>query len=113
MLRGSFGSLRAYICSSAAAGISDSFGIEVAKLAGIPSSVIQKSREILEKLENEEISTSQPNLFSAPRVVEKVIELQLESEIEQMLGAIDPDTLTPKEALDAMYELQKKLRENN
>ena len=94
-------------------GISDSFGIEVAKLAGIPSSVIQKSREILEKLENEEISTSQPNLFSAPRVVEKVIELQLESEIEQMLGAIDPDTLTPKEALDAMYELQKKLRENN
>lgn len=94
-------------------GISDSFGIEVAKLAGVPQSVLVRSREILEKLESEEIVSEQPNLFSAPRVVEKVVELQLESEVEKMLEDLDPDSLSPREALEAVYELRKKIRKNN
>lgn len=93
-------------------GISDSFGIEVAKLAGIPKSVLKRSHEILKKLEEEEISAPQPSLFSAPRVVEKVVEMQLESEVEKILGSLDPDSLSPKEALETMYELHKKLRKN-
>jgi DNA mismatch repair protein MutS len=93
-------------------GISDSFGIEVAKLAGIPQSVLKRSHEILKKLEEEEINAPQPSLFSAPRVVEKVVEMQLTSEVEQMLDTIDPDSLSPREALEKVYELQKKLRKN-
>ncbi len=93
-------------------GISDSFGIEVAKLAGVPKTVLNRSHEILKKLEEEEIITPQPSLFSAPRVVEKVVELQMKSEIEQILETLDPDTLSPKEALEKMYELQKKLPKN-
>lgn len=93
-------------------GISDSFGIEVAKLAGVPKQVLKRSQEILKKLEEEEIAAPQPSLFSAPRVVEKVIEMQLESEVEQILDTIDPDSLSPREALEKVYELQKKLRKN-
>ena len=93
-------------------GISDSFGIEVAKLAGIPKSVLKRSQEILKKLEEEEIVAPQPSLFSAPRVVEKVIEMQLASEVEKMLDTIDPDVLSPREALEKMYELQKKRPKN-
>ena len=93
-------------------GISDSFGIEVAKLAGVPQSVLKRSHEILKKLEEEEINAPQPSLFSAPRVVEKVVEMQLESEVEQILNTIDPDSLSPREALEKIYELQKKLRKN-
>lgn len=93
-------------------GISDSFGIEVAKIAGVPASILKRSHEILKKLEEEEINAPQPSLFSAPRVVEKVIEMQLESEVEQILDTLDPDSLSPREALEKVYELQKKLRKN-
>ena len=74
--------------------------------------LLKRSQEILKTLEEEEIITPQPSLFSAPRVVEKVIEMQLESEVEQMLDTIDPDSLSPREALEKIYELRKK-RPNN
>ncbi len=69
------------------------------------------SKEILKKLEEEELASPQPSLFSAPRVVEKVVEMNLASEVEQILETIDPDQLSPREALEKVYELQKKLRE--
>jgi len=90
-------------------GISDSFGIEVAASVGFPKAVIQKSREILEKLETENLGSVQPNLFSAPRIREKIVEMKLESEVEKLLAEINPDDLSPREALEKVYELKKRL----
>jgi len=86
-------------------GIADSFGIEVAKLAGVPNSVIEKSREILTRLESENLLSGKPNLFVQPRVRE----VSQESEVEKSLSQINPDELSPKEALEAIYQLQQKL----
>jgi DNA mismatch repair protein MutS len=91
-------------------GISDSFGIEVAASTGFPKEVIAKSREILKKLEAENIGNTQPNLFSAPRIREKIVEMKLESEVEKLLAEINPDDLSPREALEKVYELKKKLK---
>lgn len=86
-------------------GIADSFGIEVAKLAGVPASVIAKSREILDRLESENLLSGKPTLFSQPRVREVTVEA--DSAVEKALSQINPDDLTPKEALEQLYELKK------
>ncbi len=86
-------------------GIADSFGIEVAKLAGIPKTVVDKSREILTRLESENLLSGKPNLFSQPRVQE--VETPKESAIENALKNIQPDELSPKEALEILYDLKK------
>ncbi len=91
-------------------GISDSFGIEVARSAGVPKEVIKNAREVLVRLESENL-VEEPNLFSVPRVREKVVEVQKESEVEQRLAQINPDDLTPKQALEEVYGLKGLLGE--
>lgn len=85
-------------------GIADSFGIEVAKSAGVPASVIDQAREVLIRLESENLLSGKPNLFSTPRVVEKLVEK--DSAVEKKLSEIDPDQLSPKEALEVLYDLK-------
>ncbi len=85
-------------------GIADSFGIEVAKLSGIPTEVIKNAKEVLARLESENLLSGKPNLFAqVPRepVVEKV------SEVENFVQSVNPDELSPKEALEKWYELKK------
>ncbi len=90
-------------------GISDSFGVEVAKLAGLPKSVIQKSREVLARLESENMLSGNLNLFSLPpqNIPEKITEPIPENllTLEENLKNINPDELSPKEALEKLYEL--------
>ena len=90
-------------------GIADSFGIEVAKSAGIPSQIIHESRLILSQLESENLLSKTPNLFSTPRVIEK--EITKESKIEKKLKSIDIDALSPKEAHNLLYELQSDIND--
>ncbi len=82
---------------------SQSYGIEVAKLAGVPESVLAAARRRLLELEqthvNREAASSQGDLFldmggDDNRVVEH-------------LRTLDPDSLTPREALAALYELKR------
>ncbi len=88
-------------------GSDDSYGIYVAKLAGIPETVIQRSKEILSELE---IGTPNPyarkdkqlNLF-APTPQPAM------DEVRAVLEEIDIDTLTPMEALKKLDEIKKKL----
>lgn len=87
-------------------GISDSFGIEVAQSAGIPKSIILQARKVLERLESESLLSGKPTLFSAPRVREKMIEK--ESPLEKILDKISPEELTPRQALDVLFDLKKK-----
>ena len=91
-------------------GISDSFGIEVAKIAGLPSSVIKSSRDVLKRLESENLLSGNPTLFgSTPRVREQVIEVPKQSEVEEKLSTLNLEDLSPKEALDLLYQLKGQL----
>lgn len=88
-------------------GMSDSFGVEVASLAGVPSEVVSKAREVLTRLESENLLSGKPNLFSAPRTVEKIVEIEKSSPVVEKLKDISPDNLSPKEALEILYDLKK------
>ena len=85
----------------------DSYGIEVAKLAGIPGIVITRAREILEELEAEG--------FVRPAAPEPEHEDQgsmLDLTAQQVcaaLSAITVETLTPIEAMNELYKLKKML----
>lgn len=87
-------------------GMSDSFGIEVAKLAGVPSEVVSNAREVLSRLESESLLSGKPNLFSLAAPEKKVSSI---SPAEVLLENIDPDALSPKEALEFLYELKKSI----
>jgi DNA mismatch repair protein MutS len=82
-----------------------SYGVQVAKLAGVPPSVVARAKAVLERLEKEPGSPARLDdlpLFAAakpPAVAEP-------SKVETALDGIDPDELTPREALDALYRLK-------
>ena len=82
---------------------SRSYGIQVARLAGMPAAVVNQARHTLEALENQATqSDTQVDLFAPPPVAENVPR----SKVENALEAINPDALSPREALDALYQLK-------
>ncbi len=93
-------------------GADDSYGIEVAKLAGIPESVIGRAKEILKDLsyENSGFSTQKALSKSSP-IVEDSDQLSLipssNNAVCDKLNSVDINTLTPIEALNLLFELKK------
>ena len=86
-----------------------SYGIEVARIAGLPRVVLKRAHEILEKLEEEQrASGSDPSLF-APSAQVNMFDLSGDAFIEEV-AAIDPDQLSPKDALDRLYKLVGRAR---
>lgn len=92
-------------------GVADrSYGIHVAKLAGLPQAVVSRAGEVLKALEDGReghkplARIDDLPLFSATAPVKKE-----QNAVEEALRAIDPDALTPKAALEALYELKAKL----
>ena len=87
---------------------SKSYGIQVARLAGLPAPVLQHARQTLAALEASSAQQVQPDLFAAP---EPGLDPRAAtpSEVELRLAEIDPDALSPREALDALYALRKLL----
>jgi DNA mismatch repair protein MutS len=90
-----------------------SYGIQVAKLAGLPAPVIARASEVLQGLETSN-SRSDPQrilddlpLFSANRGVPPAATPVAASAALKMLDALRPDDLTPRQALDALYELKR------
>ncbi len=84
---------------------SQSYGIEVAALAGIPAPVVRDAKRRLRALENREINHSdQPDLFAslAPEEPEP-----LAHPVLTRLADIDPDDLSPREALEHLYALKR------
>jgi DNA mismatch repair protein MutS len=96
------------------AGAADrSYGIEVAKLAGIPGGVTQRAREILKKHEETEHQLSDTLTVRArrkPKIVVNQLSLftALEEELRNTLRGLDVDAMTPLEALKLLAELKKK-----
>jgi DNA mismatch repair protein MutS len=83
---------------------SRSYGVQVAKLAGMPAALIRQARNTLEALERDaQAGAAQVDLFSAAPAEVASAE---PSAAEVMLGNIDPDALTPREALEALYRLK-------
>nr|WP_315491600.1 DNA mismatch repair protein MutS [uncultured Rhodoferax sp.] len=82
---------------------SKSYGIQVARLAGMPAAVLNQARHTLEALEQQATeSQAQVDLFAAPPAAE----LAPVSALEVRLAAINPDALSPREALEAIYQLK-------
>ncbi|WP_036169104.1 DNA mismatch repair protein MutS [Massilia sp. 9096] len=99
---------------------SQSYGLQVAQLAGVPSSVIRAARKHLARLESQALdATPQLDLFAAPAAdadVDADAALTAASAPEPafvpapalaLLDTIDPDALTPREALERLYELKR------
>ncbi len=88
-------------------GADQSYGVEVAKLAGVPEKVIRRAREILDELELEGCI--------APAAVERSCEEQVSlldmgaSRVAQRLRAVDVNVLTPIEAMNLVFQLKQEL----
>ncbi len=96
-------------------GADESFGIEVAKLAGVPDSVVKRAKVILKELEQNKIDIQ----FKAEDAVVEEEENDIQfnfsingkNEIIEILKTIDVNTLTPIEAMQTLYDLKKKSEE--
>ncbi|MFN7727410.1 MAG: DNA mismatch repair protein MutS [Rubrivivax sp.] len=90
---------------------SRSYGVQVAKLAGMPATLIRQARATLEALEAKaQDGQAQVDLFAAPPVA-AVAELPPEATaVLNALQATDPDALSPREALEALYRLKSLLK---
>ena len=87
---------------------SRSYGVHVARLAGMPASLIRQARATLEALETQQqAADSQIDLFAPPSPPPE----REYSVVETALSSINPDVLSPKEALDALYRLKALQRE--
>jgi DNA mismatch repair protein MutS len=87
---------------------SRSYGVEVAQLAGMPAPLVRQARATLEALEAQQRSAdAQFDLFAAPAPPTPQASNAEPSALERTLAEIDPDTLTPREALDALYRLKQ------
>ena len=100
-----------FIKKIARGGAGDSYGIEVGKLAGLPDSVIRRAKDILKTIEN------QPHTAPAAEHIQSAADKQVsmgayagEQILEQLRG-LDPDTLTPIEALGLLYKMAAKAKE--
>jgi DNA mismatch repair protein MutS len=88
-----------------------SYGIQVAKLAGIPQSVIERAREILETLERKERDVVEETRRRGPAPQGRQLGLfsSREQAIVDAIREIDLDALTPIDAMNRLYELKKRL----
>jgi DNA mismatch repair protein MutS len=101
---------------------SRSYGVQVARLAGMPHALIRQARATLEALEAQQRhADDQIDLFATAATSDPILDAHdglaltasasegltpVEAETLTMLASIDPDTLTPREALDALYRLK-------
>jgi DNA mismatch repair protein MutS len=90
-----------------------SYGIQVAKLAGLPASVIERAKLVLAKLEQED--RAKPKgfedlpLFAAPYVPPQKLQDDAYELMTAAVAALNPDDMSPREAMEALYMLKTKL----
>ena len=88
---------------------SQSYGLQVAQLAGVPGLVIRMAKRHLARLEQQASHAPQGDLFAAPLAYEEGPAAVPESAALTLLRELDPDSLTPREALAALYTLREAL----
>lgn len=85
-----------------------SYGIEVARLAGVPSAVLRRSKELLEQFEAS-ASETKPQIKEDSQRQLTLFDISQEAILEE-LASSDPDSMTPMEALQLVYRLRKESR---
>ena len=102
-------------------GADKSYGIQVAKLAGVPDSVIQRAKELVEELSDADITAAVKDL-TAPKKKQKITYDQLDmaqmslfdtvqdNDIVDEIRDLDMTHLTPMEAMNILYNLQNKIK---
>ncbi|MEO0815952.1 MAG: DNA mismatch repair protein MutS [Pseudomonadota bacterium] len=89
-----------------------SYGVQVARLAGLPKRAVARARQILNRLESESGRADPLPLFVAAEPEADASQTATESAVEAALIDLNPDELTPKAALELIYELRSKASEN-
>jgi len=87
-------------------GCDRSYGIQVARMAGLPETLIERALEVLATLEtltNGRIYRKTPPLTDQMNL----FKVKIKDELRERLSEIDPDELSPKQALEILYELKK------
>jgi DNA mismatch repair protein MutS len=83
---------------------SRSYGVQVARLAGLPGAVVRQAQATLQALESQAIERqAQVDLFAA----EPPPPMAQRSAVDDAVAALDPDRLSPREALEALYHLKQ------
>ncbi len=90
-----------------------SYGIQVAKLAGLPISVIERAKLVLAKLEQEDRAAPKGfedlPLFAAPYQPSQPLQDDAYELMIAAVAALNPDEMSPREAMEALYMLKAKL----
>jgi DNA mismatch repair protein MutS len=85
-----------------------SYGVQVAKLAGVPPTVVARARQVLDRLEREQASPARLDdlpLFAAAAEPAHVFAAE-PSAVDRALAELDLDGMSPREAMDALYRLK-------
>ena len=95
-------------------GTDDSYGIEVAKLAGVPNEVVRRAKEILKDIESDShISGGRPprrETNDTPDLFSAILQSK-DSEVAERIKGVDLNTTTPIEAMNLLFELKKILND--
>ncbi|CAN7178461.1 DNA mismatch repair protein MutS [Rhizobium sp. LjRoot30] len=91
-----------------------SYGIQVARLAGLPASVVSRARDVLTKLEDADRKNPASQLIDDLPLFQVAVRREEQkragpSKVEEALKGLALDDMTPREALDALYDLKKQL----
>jgi DNA mismatch repair protein MutS len=81
-----------------------SYGLQVASLAGVPGDVIRRAKRYLKTLESQQAAQANNPQTQLDFSVDEAPEVD---PVRQAVDALDPDSLSPREALDALYQLKK------
>ncbi len=90
-----------------------SYGVQVARKAGLPASVVARAREVLERLEKGDAEGGEARIRALvddlPLFAATAVKAEAESgpsPVDEALSSLDPDAMNPREALDALYRLK-------
>ena len=91
-------------------GTDDSYGVEVAALAGLPDAVIRRAKELLYEIEHQQLPTDSTNA-SKPVSFDDSEDNKVYASVIDEIKNLDASTLTPIEAMNKLYELSVKLKD--
>ena len=92
---------------------SQSYGLQVAKLAGIPKEVVMLAKRELQRLEEKNLSEDANQNLKTTTPQTDLFASNDQSELHTMIEGIEPDELSPKDALDALYKLKRLANRSN
>jgi DNA mismatch repair protein MutS len=81
-----------------------SYGIHVAELAGFPKAALQRAESVLEQLEAKAMSAEGQTAVFVPKPVKRI------SELDTFVRGLNPDQLSPKDALEVVYKLKQLIK---